>query len=83
MTLATLVARNANEAIVAPMVGSDAVCIWLEYGFRRYIVVYQQLFNKFCTFSAICKYSAAINCITVQHRKVLFPSTLTGHAVRW
>jgi hypothetical protein len=25
-----LVARNANEAMVAPMVGSGGVCVWLE-----------------------------------------------------
>jgi hypothetical protein len=28
--VATLVARNANEATVAPMVGSGGVCVWRE-----------------------------------------------------
>jgi hypothetical protein len=36
-------------------------------------------FYKLCTFDAICKDNAAMNCITVQHRKCSFPSTLTGH----
>jgi hypothetical protein len=34
---------------------------------------------KFCTFNAICKENAAINCITVRHKKVSFPSTLISH----
>jgi hypothetical protein len=33
--MATLVAKNANEAIVAPMVGSGGVCVWRESGFSR------------------------------------------------
>jgi hypothetical protein len=32
------------------------------------------------TSNAICKDSAAINCITVLHKKGSFPSTLTGRA---
>jgi hypothetical protein len=28
--VAALAARNANEATVAPMVGSDGVCVWQE-----------------------------------------------------
>jgi hypothetical protein len=27
-------------------------------------------FDKFCTFNMICKGNAAINCITLQHKKV-------------
>jgi hypothetical protein len=38
-----------------------------------------KIFHKFCTFIVIFKDNAAINCITVQHIKDLFPSTLTGH----
>jgi hypothetical protein len=34
-------------------------------------------FYKFCTFNVICKDNAATNRITVQHKNVLFPSTLT------
>jgi hypothetical protein len=39
-------------------------------------------FYKFCTFNAICKDNAAIKCIkciTVQHKKSSFLSTLMGH----
>jgi phosphotransferase system IIB component len=35
LTVATLVGRNANKAMVAPMVGSGGVCVWRESGFRR------------------------------------------------
>jgi hypothetical protein len=35
--------------------------------------------SKFCTFSAICKDNSAANGITARHKKVSFPSTLTGH----
>jgi hypothetical protein len=34
-----------------------------------------------CTFNVICKDNAAINCVTVQHKKGSFPSTLTGHTL--
>lgn len=33
--MATLVASGASEAIAASMVGSGALCVWLEYGARR------------------------------------------------
>jgi hypothetical protein len=33
--VATLVARNANEAMVAPTVGPGGVCVWQESGFSR------------------------------------------------
>jgi hypothetical protein len=36
MTVATLVARNANEAIVARMVESGGVCVWCESGVRPF-----------------------------------------------
>jgi hypothetical protein len=35
-------------------------------------------FYKFYTLSAICKYDAAINCITGEHRKGSFPSSCAG-----
>jgi hypothetical protein len=38
-------------------------------------------FYKVCTFNTICKYDAAINCITVQHKKLSSPSPLTGHTL--
>jgi hypothetical protein len=31
-------ARNANEAMAAPMVGSVGVCIWWEYGVRKSVL---------------------------------------------
>jgi hypothetical protein len=34
----TLVARNANETMVAPMVESDGVCVWQEFGVRSQAV---------------------------------------------
>jgi hypothetical protein len=91
--VATLVARNENEAMVVPMIGSGGVCVWRESGARRSVLCWSvwqdsgfirredvftfNLVEK--KFNAICKDNAAINCITVQHRKVSFPSTLTGH----
>jgi hypothetical protein len=59
-------------------------CIWQGYGFSRredvftLNLVYKRFFYK-CTFNAICKDIAAINCITVQLKIGSFPSTLTGH----
>jgi hypothetical protein len=47
-----------------------------------HLIYFIRKFYKFCTFSAICKDNAAINCITVEHKKVSFPSTLTGHTLR-
>jgi hypothetical protein len=38
LTVATLAARKANEATVAPMVGSDGVCFWRESGVRRSVL---------------------------------------------
>jgi hypothetical protein len=35
MTVATLVARNSDEFVVARMVGSGGVCIYRESGVRR------------------------------------------------
>jgi hypothetical protein len=72
--------------MVAPMVGSGGVCLWQESGFscREDVFTFNlfiKKFYKFCTFSAIFKDNAAINCITVQHKKGSFPSTLTGHTL--
>jgi predicted neutral ceramidase superfamily lipid hydrolase len=36
--VATLVAKNANNAVVARIVGSGGVCIWLEYEVRRSVL---------------------------------------------
>jgi hypothetical protein len=37
-TVATLVTRNSNEAMVAPAVGSGGVCILRESGIRRSVL---------------------------------------------
>jgi hypothetical protein len=57
---ATLVARNANEAAMAIIVGTTGVCVLQESGFSRHKDVF--IFNlpytdfyKVCTFNAICK----------------------------
>jgi hypothetical protein len=33
-----LIARNANEAVVVPMVGSGGVCIWQKSGVRQSVL---------------------------------------------
>jgi hypothetical protein len=35
MTVVTLVARNVNEAMVAPIVGCGQICVWQESGVKR------------------------------------------------
>jgi hypothetical protein len=62
-------------------------CVWQESGFSRHENVFtfnlvkNDIFYNFCTFNAICKDNAAINCIAVHKKKVSFPSTLTGHTM--
>jgi hypothetical protein len=36
--VATLVARNADEAVAAPVVGSGGVCVWRESEVRRSVL---------------------------------------------
>jgi hypothetical protein len=36
--MVTQVARNANEAVMAPMVGYGGVCVWREPGVRRSVL---------------------------------------------
>jgi hypothetical protein len=43
-----------------------------------HLIYFIKKFYKLCTFSTICEGNAAINCVTVQHNKGSFPSTLTG-----
>jgi hypothetical protein len=90
--VATVVARNANDA----MVGSGGICVRRESGVRRSVLcwcVWQEpgfsrredvftfyALHGFCTFNVICKDNAAINCITVQHKRGSFRSTLKGYA---
>jgi hypothetical protein len=42
-----------------------------------HLIYFVKKFYNF--FSAICKDDAAISCITIQHKKSSFPSTLIGH----
>jgi hypothetical protein len=84
-----LVARNANEATVAPMMGSGGV--WsLALGGRfcfvafgrnlasvavkmfSHLIYFIKTFYKFCTFNAISKDNAIVNCINIQHKKGSF-----------
>jgi hypothetical protein len=36
--------KNANEATVAPVVGSGGVCVWLESGFSRCQDVFTKIY---------------------------------------
>jgi hypothetical protein len=81
--MATLVARNTNE-VAAPMVGSGGslesggwFCV-VPFGrnlasfdakMSTNLIYFTKKLYKFCTFNAIFKDNAAINCITVQHNK--------------
>jgi hypothetical protein len=65
--------------------GRSVLCwyFWQEFDFSRRedVFMFNLHINKcyIChTFNAIFKDNAAINCITVQHKKGPFPSTLTG-----
>jgi hypothetical protein len=74
MTVATLIARNGNEAVVAPTVGSGEASVWLESGFSRrknvsYLIYFIKKCYKLCTLSSVCKDNAATNCITYRHKK--------------
>jgi hypothetical protein len=44
-----------------------------------HFICFAKKFYKICNFNLICEDNGAINCITVQHRKCSFPSTLMGH----
>lgn len=79
-----MVARNANKAIVAPMLRYGEVCIWQEFGYGRHkdfftknILLYKKIWQLY--FNAIYKENIAINFITVQHKKGLFLQILASH----
>jgi hypothetical protein len=89
--VATVVARNANEAMMAPMVGPGGS---LESGGRfcvgafgrnltsvavkmfSHLIYFIKKFYKFCIFNAIRKDNFAINFIAVQHKESSFPSVV-------
>jgi hypothetical protein len=89
--VSTVVAGNASEAMVAPMVGSGGVwsqevcCVlrfWEESGLSRREEGFTfHLVFKFYTLNTICEGNAAINYITLQHKKSSFVSTWTGHTL--
>jgi hypothetical protein len=86
-----LVARNANEVVV----GSGGVCMWWASGcqfcvgpFGRNLALLAFVLVSFNngvwssqngSRASFCKDNAVINCVTLQHKKGSFSSTLTGH----
>jgi hypothetical protein len=90
MAMATVVVRNANEAMVGfggSLQSGGRFCVGafgrnlasVAVKMFSHLIYFTKQFYKFCTFNAICKDNAALNCITVQHKEVQFLSTLTGH----
>lgn len=77
---ATLIARNANDAVV----GSCGVWVWQASGSVTmktfsHLICFIKTFYKLCTFTVrFAKIIIAINCIIVQYKRCSFPSTLTG-----
>jgi hypothetical protein len=80
MTLVTVEARNANEAVVGCGGVLSVVVSFLFSAFGRnltsvavkmssHLVYATNGFYKSCTFSMICKGNSAINCVTVQHKR--------------
>jgi hypothetical protein len=84
--MATLVGRNANESLVAPIVGSGGVCFWWESGFisREHVFTFNLVFKEFykCNLNTTCKEIAAIICITVLYKMGFFPVNFDGSYVR-
>jgi hypothetical protein len=90
----TLVARNAEEAMVGSAFGGS-----MESGGRfcagafgrnlasvavkmfLHLIQFIKIFYKLCTFNAICKDNSAINCITVHYKEVSYTSTSTDHSL--
>jgi hypothetical protein len=68
--------KNLNEVVMVATLVTRNAC---KSGFSHHdVFTLNLLFYKFCTFSVICKDDAAVNCITLQHKKGSFLSTLTG-----
>jgi hypothetical protein len=78
LMVATVVARNENEA----MVGAGGVCVWRESGFSRredvfiFDLVHKEIL-KFCTFNGIFRDNSAINCFC-STQKGLIPVNFDG-----
>jgi hypothetical protein len=89
LMVATVVAWNANEALVvsggSPESGGrfcvDAFGKNLAYEPWSFFLHlnYIKKYFKFGTSSAICEDNVAINCITLKRKEGSIPSTLTGH----
>jgi hypothetical protein len=83
----TVVAGNANEVTV-PVVGGSLEsggcwCVWRNLAsvavkMFSHLIYFTKKIYKFCTFSVICKDNAALNCITVQHKKSFIPVNFDG-----
>jgi hypothetical protein len=43
-----------------------------------HLIYFKKKFYKFCTFNVLCKDNAAINCITVHHKKRFIPVNFDG-----
>jgi thioredoxin-related protein len=81
--VATLVARNANEAMMAGvrnLESTDRICIDV-FGRNTfsYLTEFKKKFYTFRTFNAICRENTAINCINSQHKLRSSPSNSTGY----
>jgi hypothetical protein len=48
---------------------------------QGYLIYFIKKFYKCCISSAIFQSNGAVNFITVQHKKVPFPSTFMGHTL--
>jgi hypothetical protein len=92
-----MVASNESVGMVAPVVwfgrrlesgmrqpicvgvfGRNLASVTMKM-FSHLIYVINKLYEY--TFNVICKDNAAINCITLQHKKVSFLSTLMSHTL--
>jgi hypothetical protein len=79
--VATLASINADEPIVAPVVGSGGVCLWQQSGVTWSVLCWHilqgfgfirrshALYIERCNLNAICK-DNLINCISVKQEVV-------------
>jgi hypothetical protein len=74
--------RNLGSEVMRAFL---CVRVWQEFDFNgreevlTFFFYFVEKFYKCCTFIAISKDNTAVNCITFQHKKGVFPLTLTGH----
>jgi hypothetical protein len=83
---------RGGESVAKPLFGGSMDSggrFWVGAFGRNLASVAVRMFSHFayfkkkcykcCSFNAICKYNAAINCVTVQHKQGSFPSTVTNN----